>query len=75
MCYIVDVRHRRGEATTVRNASRSYDHHGLSGEGALCVLAKVDAGRNQNGERRVAGVASTLSTLRTDDVNPWGSSG
>lgn len=63
------IREGGGETTPVGDATGGDDNHGLAGERALRVLAKVNHCGDEDGEWGFAGVAATFSALRADDVN------
>lgn len=64
-----DARQGGSEAATIRYAAGCDYHDGIASEWALGILAEIDTCRNENGERHVSGMASTLATLRTNDVD------
>ena len=72
VCYhhqVDGIRERCCKTTAVGDTSCCNDNDGLSSQWANCVLADIDACRDEDGERCVASVATALATLRTNDID------
>ena len=59
----------RRETTPVVHRARTDDVDGLASQRRLATLARVDAGRDENGRGDVAGVTTTLTRLCADEVD------
>ena len=66
------VGERGREAPAVGDAACCDHRDGLPGERAGGAFAEVDDGGDEDGERRIARVASALAALGADDVNACG---
>mmetsp|Transcript_13642 Transcript_13642/g.21567 ORF Transcript_13642/g.21567 Transcript_13642/m.21567 type:complete len:211 (+) Transcript_13642:90-722(+) len=62
-------RQAHGETTPIKDTTSSHNMNLATRERGLCVLAKVHNRRDEDGGSNVACVATTLSTLSTDDID------